>query len=225
MPGMMDTVLNIGLNDEVADGMAKLFDDRRFALDSYRRLIQMFAVVVMGVPDEPFEAELKTIRDSRSVDSENDLLDKDLERIIDRFKEIFSNHVGRDFPADPMDQLTLAIRAVFRSWNGKRAVAYRAAAGIPDDLGTAVNIQAMVFGNMGPGSATGVVVSRNATTGAPRMEGDFLINAQGEDVVAGIRQTSTIEDFSRAMPELNAQLKQYAQKLEQIGRAARRERV
>ncbi len=214
MPGMMDTVLNIGLNDEVAEGMANLFDDRRFALDSYRRLIQMFAVVVMGVPDEPFAAELKTIRESRGADSENDLLDKDLERIVDRFKEIFSNHVGRDFPTDPMDQLTMAVRAVFRSWNGKRAIAYRAAAGIPDDLGTAVNIQAMVFGNMGPESATGVAMSRNATTGAPKMDGDFLMNAQGEDVVAGIRQTSTIEDFGRAMPELNAQLKQYAQKLE-----------
>ncbi|MDK1017851.1 MAG: pyruvate, phosphate dikinase [Actinomycetota bacterium] len=214
MPGMMDTVLNIGLNDDVAHGMAELFDDRHFALDSYRRLIQMFASVVMGVPDEAFETVLRANRRTRDVASNSDLPDDDLERVVEEFKEIFRNHVGRDFPTDPIEQLTMTVRAVFRSWNGKRAIAYRAAAGIPDDLGTAVNVQAMVFGNTGPESATGVVVSRSATTGAPKMVGDFLINAQGEDVVAGIRQTSTIEEFSRVMPELHAELEQHARTLE-----------
>lgn len=214
MPGMMDTILNIGLNDEITDGMARMSNDRRFALDLYRRLIQMFGTVVMGVPDEAFEVTLRAFRDSRDVDSDSELVEEDLERIVDRFKEIFRNHVGNDFPPDPMEQLTMSLQAVFKSWNGNRAKTYREAAGIPHDLGTAVNVQAMVYGNMGPSSATGVVVTRNATTGAPKMTGDFLINSQGEDVVAGIRQTSTIEVLSREMPELHAKLKRHAETLE-----------
>ena len=214
MPGMMDTVLNLGLNDDVTDGMAKIFDNRRFVLDLYRRLIQMFGVVVTGIPDEPFEVVLGAFRESRGVNSDSELFEDDLERIVRRFKEIYRDHAGRDFPSDPMDQLTLAVHAVFASWNGKRAAAYREAAEIPHNLGTAVNVQAMVFGNIGQTSATGVVVTRNATTGAPKMTGDFLINSQGEDVVSGVRQTSTIEVLSREMPELYAQLERHAEMLE-----------
>ena len=214
MPGMMDTVLNIGLNDEVAAGIAEIFDDRPFALDSYRRLIQMFSTVVMGIPDEPFEESLRGFREMRGVDSDSDLLEEDLEAIVERFTRIFRNHTGRDFPTDPTEQLIMAVEAVFRSWNGKRAIAYRAAAGISHDLGTAVNIQTMVFGNLGSDSATGVAVSRNATTGEPTIDGDFLINAQGEDVVAGIRHTSTIEDLGVAMPDLHTELERYSKMLE-----------
>jgi len=214
MPGMMDTVLNIGLNDEVASGIAEIFDDRHFALDSYRRLIQMFSTVVMGIPDEPFEDTLRGFRKMRGVESDGDLFEEDLESIVERFTKVFRNRTGRDFPSDPMEQLTMAVEAVFRSWNGRRAFTYRDAAGISHDLGTAVNVQTMVFGNLGTDSATGVAVSRNATTGEPIMDGDFLVNAQGEDVVAGIRATSTIADFNREMPELHAQLNHYAERLE-----------
>jgi pyruvate,orthophosphate dikinase len=214
MPGMMDTVLNIGMNDEVVKGMIEMFDDTHFVLDSYRRLIQMFATVVMGVREEPFEDALADARLHRGVASDSDLTSEDLEGIVERFKNLVQRFAGRDFPSDPTEQLTMAVEAVFRSWNGKRAFAYRKAAGIPDDLGTAVNVQTMVFGNMGQDSATGVAVSRSATTGEPRLEGDFLINAQGEDVVAGTRQTSTIDDLAREMPALHAELKNYADALE-----------
>jgi pyruvate,orthophosphate dikinase len=214
MPGMMDTVLNLGLNDEVADGIAKIFDDRHFALDSYRRLIQMFSTVVMGIPDVPFEDTLRGFREKRDVENDGDLPVEDLDSIVERFLKVFRNHTGRDFPSDPMEQLTMAVEAVFRSWNGRRAFAYRDAAGISHDLGTAVNVQTMVFGNLGSDSATGVAVSRNATSGEPRIDGDFLMNAQGEDVVAGIRQTSTIEDLDRLMPEQHAELLRFAQILE-----------
>ena len=214
MPGMMDTVLNIGLNDEVTDGMASIFGDRHFALDSYRRLIQMFSTVVMGIPEAPFEEALSAARIARDVISDSDLTETDLEPIVERFKKIFRNHTGRDFPSDPMEQLTMAVAAVFRSWNGKRANAYRKASGIPHDLGTAVNVQTMVFGNLGSNSATGVAVSRNATTGTPSIEGDFLVNAQGEDVVAGIRQTNTIEDLRSEMPEMFDELEQASKMLE-----------
>jgi len=214
MPGMMDTVLNIGLNDEVTDGMASIFGDPHFALDSYRRLIQMFSTVVMGIPEAPFEDALLAARVARDVTSDSDLTESDLEPIVERFKKIFRNHTGRDFPSDPMEQLTMAVAAVFRSWNGKRAFAYRKASGIPNDLGTAVNVQTMVFGNLGSDSATGVAVSRSATTGAPAIEGDFLINAQGEDVVAGIRQTNTIDDLRVEMPEMFNELEQAAKMLE-----------
>jgi pyruvate,orthophosphate dikinase len=214
MPGMMDTVLNIGLNDEVASGIAEIFNDRHFALDSYRRLIQMFSTVVMGIPDEPFEETLREFRERREVDSDSDLSEDDLASIVERFTKIFGNHTGREFPTNPMEQLRMAVEAVFRSWNGRRAFAYRDAAGISHDLGTAVNVQTMVFGNLGPDSATGVAVSRNATTGEPHIDGDFLVNAQGEDVVAGIRPTSTIKDLGNAMPELHAELETYSEMLE-----------
>ena len=214
MPGMMDTVLNIGMNDDVVAGMTEIFNDRRFVLDSYRRLIQMFATVVMGVREEPFEDVLTEYRTLRNVPNDNGLLVSDLEEIVEAFKALVVRFAGRAFPSDPTEQLTMAVEAVFRSWNGKRANDYREAANIPHDLGTAVNVQTMVFGNMGTDSATGVVVSRSATTGEHHLEGDFLINAQGEDVVAGTRRTSGIDELGVAMPELYTELQNYADLLE-----------
>ncbi len=187
MPGMMDTVLNIGLNAQTVEGLATLTGDPRFAWDAYRRLVQMYGTVVLGVRDEPFEHLLAEWRARRRVENDADLEPEDLRTITARFRAIVREQSGREFPDDPMEQLRLATEAVFRSWQGKRAQDYRRAAGIPDDLGTAVNIVAMVFGNMGRGSATGVATTRNVSTGENALEGDYLINAQGEDVVAGIR--------------------------------------
>jgi len=195
MPGMMDTVLNIGLNDDVAEAMAELTGDARFVYDSYRRLIQMFGSVVLDLSDELFEQILEAHRTAAGIDSDSDLSTGDLKEIVVEFKGIATG-----FPSDPFDQLRLASEAVFRSWNGKRAFAYRNAAGIPHNLGTAVNIQTMVFGNMGDDCATGVAMSRNATTGDPNIEGDYLINAQGEDVVAGTRATKPMEQLADEMP-------------------------
>jgi pyruvate,orthophosphate dikinase len=214
MPGMMDTVLDIGMNDSVVDGMTQLFDDKRFVLDSYRRLIQMFATVVMGVREQPFEDILSEYRTRRNVPNDSGLLVQDLEEVVEKFKAIVARFAGRAFPEDPTEQLTMAVEAVFRSWDGKRANDYRRAAGIPNDLGTAVNVQTMVFGNMGMDSATGVAVSRSATTGENQLEGDFLLNAQGEDVVAGTRQTSGIDELGVVMPELYTELQTYADLLE-----------
>ncbi len=214
MPGMMDTVLNIGMNDAVVDGMTQLFDDKRFVLDSYRRLIQMFATVVMGVREQPFEDILSEYRTRRNVPNDSGLLVQDLEDVVEKFKAIVARFAGRAFPEDPTEQLTMAVEAVFRSWDGKRANDYRRAAGIPNDLGTAVNVQTMVFGNMGMDSATGVAVSRSATTGENQLEGDFLVNAQGEDVVAGTRQTSGIDELGVVMPELYSELQTDADLLE-----------
>jgi pyruvate,orthophosphate dikinase len=201
MPGMMDTVLNIGLNDETAAGMIELTGDARFVYDAYRRLVQMFGAVVMGVSDEPFEDILTEFRKKRGVESDSELTADDWEEITVEFKKIFVDHTGQEFPTDPVDQLKLATEAVFKSWNGKRAVDYRNAAGISHDLGTGVNIQTMVFGNMGSDSGTGVATTRNVSTGEDEIEGDYLLNAQGEDVVAGIRLTSPIEQMKKDMPE------------------------
>jgi len=214
MPGMMDTVLNIGMNDEVVEGMTQIFGDRSFVLDSYRRLIQMFATVVMGVREDPFEEVLSEYRTRRNVRNDSGLLVEDLEEIVEKFKALVARFAGRAFPSDPAEQLILAVEAVFRSWDGTRAIDYRNAAGIPHDLGTAVTVQMMVFGNMGTESATGVVVTRSATTGEHRLDGDFLITAQGEDVVAGARHTSPIEELGAVMPELYAELQSYADLLE-----------
>jgi pyruvate,orthophosphate dikinase len=202
MPGMMDTVLNIGLNDETAQGMAELTGDKRFVFDSYRRLVQMFGAVVMGVSDEPFEEVIKAYRKKRSVESDAELLAEDWVEITGKFKEIVREKAGRDFPTDPFEQLRMATEAVFSSWNGKRAVDYRNAAGISHDLGTGVNIQTMVFGNMGDDSGTGVATSRNISVGTKDIEGDYLINAQGEDVVAGIRMTKPIAELKKDMPKV-----------------------
>ncbi len=200
MPGMMDTVLNIGLNDETVQSMIKLTGDPRFVYDSYRRLIQMFGSVVMGVPDEPFEEVITKYRKLRGVVSDADMTADDWKAIGNEFKTIFKRYNRIDFPENPLDQLRLATEAVFKSWNGKRAIDYRNAAKIAHDLGTAVNIQTMVFGNMGDSSATGVAMTRNATTGERKIEGDYLLNAQGEDVVAGIRVTDRVEKLQSDMP-------------------------
>jgi pyruvate,orthophosphate dikinase len=209
MPGMMDTVLNIGLNDEVAAGFTKLTGDEHFVYDSYRRLIQMFGSVVLGLRDELFENVLERHRAEAGVATDPELPVAHLHRIVGEFRTISPR-----FPEDPVEQLQLATEAVFRSWNGKRARDYRTAAGIAHNLGTAVNIQAMVFGNMGDDSGTGVAMSRNATTGEAAIEGDYLTNAQGEDVVAGIRATKPIDALEGEMPEIYAQFADIAGRLE-----------
>ena len=215
MPGMMDTVLNIGLNDAVVEGLIRLTDDPHFGYDSYRRLVQMFGSVVLVVRDEPFEDVLERYRTARNVGSDSDLTADDFKAITAEFRGIVERYAGRAFPDDPKEQLLLAIEAVFRSWNGKRAIDYRNAAGIAHDLGTGVNIQTMVFGNMGSDSATGVAMSRNATTGENHLEGDYLTNAQGEDVVAGIRVTKRMDELEEEMPELYREFASIARRLEE----------
>jgi len=214
MPGMMDTVLNIGLNDATAEGMTGLTGDPRFVYDAYRRLVQMYGTVVLDVADEPFEQVLAEHRSRRKVESDSDLTAEDFRQITAAFKAIVRREAGMDFPTDPAEQLRLAIEAVFKSWNGKRAIDYRNAAKIPHDLGTGVNIVAMVFGNMGHGSGTGVATTRNVTTGEKEIEGDYLTNAQGEDVVAGTRITKPIAELKREMPKVYAQFARVAQNLE-----------
>ncbi len=215
MPGMMDTVLNIGLNDEVAEKMVELTDDPRFVYDSYRRLVQMFGSVVLGISTDPFEYVLEDYRKRSGVTIDAELSADDLRQIVVEFKAIVKRFARQDFPSDPIRQLDLAAEAVFRSWNGKRAIDYRNAAGIAHDLGTGVNIQTMVFGNMGDDSATGVAMSRNATNGENSIEGDFLVNAQGEDVVAGNRATDRIDHLAKVMPEMYEEFAAIAHKLEQ----------
>ncbi|MDH5264484.1 MAG: pyruvate, phosphate dikinase, partial [Betaproteobacteria bacterium] len=214
MPGMMDTVLNIGLNDAVAAGLAKLTGDERFVSDAYRRLVQMFGTVVMGLPDEPFEAVLARHRAAQGIANDADLDAETLRAITAEFKAIVKARARRPFPDDPLEQLRLATEAVFRSWNGKRAIDYRNAAGIAHDLGTAVNIQTMVFGNMGSDSGTGVLTTRNVTTGEATLEGDWLTNAQGEDVVAGTRATKPIAALKTEMPRIHAELARNCRTLE-----------
>jgi len=214
MPGMMDTILNIGMNDEIAASMARLTKRPRFAYDLYRRLVQMFGGVVMGVPDEVFEAVITAQRREAQALNDTELNADAWKAVTSRFKEIILTYTGREFPTDPYEQLQQATEAVFRSWNGKRAIDYRNAAGIAHDLGTAVTIQTMVFGNLGEDSATGVFMSRNATNGAPTLEGDYLINAQGEDVVAGTRATLPIRQLARDMPKMHAELEKIARLLE-----------
>lgn len=214
MPGMMDTVLNIGLNDATVKGMIALTGDERFVYDLYRRLVQMFGNVVMGVPDEAFERVITDARARAGVETDTDLTADDWKAVTQKFMAIFKKYTGRNFPADPFEQLNLAIEAVFKSWNGKRAVDYRNAAGISHDLGTAVNIQTMVFGNLGNDSATGVAMTRNATSGENRIEGDYLANAQGEDVVAGIRLTDDIHKLKEKMPAAYGEFEQTCRMLE-----------
>ncbi len=214
MPGMMDTVLNIGLNDETIQGMIELTGDERFVYDSYRRLVQMFGSVVMGVSDEPFEEVLTKARAQAGVKSDSDLSTEDWKAVTVEFKQIYKRETGLEFPSDPIEQLKLATEAVFKSWNGKRAIDYRNADGIPHDLGTAVNIVTMVFGNMGNDSATGVAMTRDGSTGENHIEGDYLINAQGEDVVAGIRLTKEISELKEEMPDAYNEFAQICEKLE-----------
>ena len=214
MPGMMDTVLNIGLNDETARAMVKLTSDERFVYDAYRRLIQMFGSVVMGIPDDLFEEKIKSARNRSGAKSDAELTAQDWRELTEEFKTIYHRQTTHDFPMNPYEQLKMATTAVFNSWNGKRATSYRNAAGIPQDLGTAVNIVTMVFGNMGADSATGVAMTRSGATGKKILEGDYLINAQGEDVVAGIRQTKDIQTLAQEMPAAFKELNQIAKKLE-----------
>ena len=187
MPGMMDTVLNIGMNDKVVEGLAALTNNPRFAYDSYRRLINMFGDTVMGVDHEHFEQELSQVKAARGVKLDTDLSADDLKEVVHRYKTVYRAHVGSDFPSDPYEQMQLAIEAVFKSWMGDRAIRYRELNEIRGLRGTAVNVQSMVYGNMGDDCATGVAFTRNPSTGENKFYGEFLVNAQGEDVVAGIR--------------------------------------
>ncbi|MBK8028323.1 MAG: pyruvate, phosphate dikinase [Chloroflexi bacterium] len=214
MPGMMDTVLNLGLNDEIAEGMIKLTSDARFVYDAYRRLIQMFGSVVMGIADEPFEDLITEAKQKKGVKSDVDLAAEDWLRLTGEFKKVYAEHIGSDFPQDPYKQLELAIQAVFKSWNGKRAVDYRNAAGIPHNLGTAVNVQTMVFGNMGESSGTGVAFTRNPSNGDKKLFGDYLMNAQGEDVVAGIRTPISISNLAAEKKAVFDQFVDIVSKLE-----------
>ncbi len=214
MPGMMDTVLNIGLNEDTLHGMIDLTGDERFVYDSYRRLIQMFGSVVMGIADDEFEDNITAARESARVETDAELAAEDWKKVVEKFKGIYRHMTGHTFPENPYDQLKMATEAVFKSWNGKRAIDYRNAANIPHDMGTAVNIVAMVFGNMGNDSATGVAMTRDGSTGENVIEGDYLTNAQGEDVVAGIRITKDINELKIEMPVAHAEFERIARLLE-----------
>ncbi len=208
MPGMLDTILNVGLNDRSVQGLAAVTDNERFAWDSYRRLVQMFGNVVEGVAGSRFEDAIAAAKRDAGVDSDASLSADALERLVEEFKGLY------DFPQDPEEQLRRAIRAVFDSWSGERAVSYRRINRIPDDWGTAVNVQQMVFGNKGDNSATGVAFSRDEVTGAPEPSGDFLVNAQGEDVVSGVRTPRDISELAEVMPEAHKQLMEIMRTLE-----------
>jgi len=201
MPGMMDTILNLGLNDQSVEGLAKLTENRRFAMDSYRRFIQMFGDVVLEIPKSNFDKVFDAQKSKKGAKYDVDLTAEDLEEVIIEYKEIVKKHTGNDFPQEPKVQLVEAVKAVFRSWNNDRAILYRKLNGISDTLGTAVNVQSMVFGNMGNTSGTGVAFTRNPSDGTKKIFGEFLVNAQGEDVVAGIRTPLDIEKMAEAFPE------------------------
>lgn len=213
MPGMMDTILNVGLNEETVNGLADATGNRRFALDSYRRLIQMFGNVVLGIDKGEFDGALEDLKTRYGLKHDVDLSEEHLEELIGRYFEIYSKH-NLTFPQDPMEQLKIAIEAVFRSWNSERAIAYREINKIPDDMGTAVNIVTMVFGNMGSNSATGVAFTRDPNTGEKKLFAEYLINAQGEDVVSGIRTPRKIEDMARELPDAFSDLVRCSEILE-----------
>jgi len=214
MPGMMDTVLNLGLNEETMQGLAKLTKDERFALDAYRRFIQMFGKTVMGIDGDKFEHALQEAKKKAGVKTDPELKPQHLRPLVKGFLDIYKDATGKAFPEDPVVQLRAAIEAVFKSWNTDRAKTYRRMERIPDDLGTAVNVQMMVFGNMGRTSGTGVAFTRNPITGKKELYGDYLTNAQGEDVVAGVRDTEPIKALKRHMPKVYAEFEGYARKLE-----------
>lgn len=214
MPGMMDTVLNLGLNDSTAEALVSLTGDPRFVYDAYRRLVQMFGSVVMDIEDEAFEDVLTKTKEKRGVKLDVELNADDWKSVTAQFRKIYTEHVGEDFPQDPFRQLELATEAVFKSWHGKRAVDYRNAAGISHKLGTAVNVQTMVFGNMGQNSGTGVAFTRDPSTGEKKLFGDYLMNAQGEDVVAGIRTPEPIANLANENREVYAQFTEINNKLE-----------
>ena len=214
MPGMMDTVLNLGLNDETVLALQRKTGNGQFAYDSYRRFITMFGEVVLGIDHEKFERILAAKKDALGVKLDNELDTRALKELVDEFKKLVRSESGVDFPQDPRKQLWMAINAVFDSWNNKRAVTYRRLNKIPEDWCTAVNVQSMVFGNMGENSGTGVAFTRNPATGEKRFFGEFLMNAQGEDVVAGIRTPQPIEDLKNAMPEVYDELESIYKRLE-----------
>lgn len=214
MPGMMDTILNLGLNDETVEGLAKLTDNQRFAYDSYRRFIQMFSDVVMEIPKSKFDKVFDEKKAAVGAEFDVDLKADDLKDIIVGFKKIYKEELGKDFPQKPEEQLLEAVKAVFRSWNTERAILYRKLNDISDDLGTAVNVQSMVFGNMGDTSGTGVAFTRSAVDGNKEIFGEFLVNAQGEDVVAGIRTPKPIAEMADAFPEVYKDFERIAQILE-----------
>ena len=214
MPGMLDTVLNIGMNDEIAEAVAVATGNARFALDAWRRLLQMFGTVVLGIDDAPFENALTAARDAAGVQTDSELDEAGLRKVVAAFKAAVVDATGSPFPSDPYRQLELATEAVFKSWNGKRAHDYRNAAGIAHDLGTAVNIQTMVFGNKGPRSGTGVLTTRNVSDGEPVLEGDYLLNAQGEDVVSGTRDPRPIAEMQHDFPRLWKELRRHCRTLE-----------
>src|SRR3954464_14118024 len=214
MPGMMDTVLNLGLNDESVEGLAQATDNDWFAWDSYRRFVQMFGNVCRGVPGEKLEAAIKAQKVKAGVELDTELSVDDLKALVDAFKQLYREQTDEEFPQEPRDQLEQAIRAVFDSWMGERAVSYRRINHLPDEWGTAVNVQQMVFGNKGDDSGTGVVFSRDERTGEPKLSGDFLVNAQGEDVVSGVRTPRDIDELESVMPEAYATLKEILRQLE-----------
>lgn len=214
MPGMMDTILNLGLNDISVVGLAKKTGNERFAYDSYRRFIQMFSDVVLSVPKYLFENVLEDAKEDNGFENDTDLDIDHLKAIVESYKKIYKSEVGEDFPQDPYIQLNMAVDAVFRSWNNARAITYRNIHSIPHNMGTAVSVQSMVFGNMGNDSGTGVAFSRNPATGEKKLYGEFLINAQGEDVVAGIRTPQSIEELGQVMPEIYQQFRNITEKLE-----------
>ncbi|MFQ6068886.1 MAG: pyruvate, phosphate dikinase [Candidatus Aminicenantales bacterium] len=214
MPGMMDTVLNLGLNDATLEGMVKKSGNRRFALDCYRRLIHMFGDVVLGITKSKFETILEAKKKEQKVKYDHELSDKALEEVIAEYKALVKKETGREFPQNVIEQLLLAVAAVFNSWNNPRAVTYRRLNHIPEDLGTAVNIQLMVFGNFGDKSATGVGFTRNPATGKKELYGEYLLNAQGEDVVAGVRTPTPLKEMKKELPSVYEELEQITTRLE-----------
>jgi pyruvate,orthophosphate dikinase len=215
MPGMMDTILNLGLNDEATEGLAKRTENPRFAFDSYRRLIQMFGEVVEGIDGHRFESALSSLKQQRGVQHDTDLSADDLRELVETFKQIYREEAGSDFAVDARGQLLRAVRAVFESWDTPRAQVYRRAHEIPEDLGTAVNVVQMVFGNKGDRSGTGVAFTRDPSTGESGLYGEFLANAQGEDVVAGIRTPQPIETMHDSLPKAFDQLVDTMRRLEE----------
>ncbi|MBW3554529.1 MAG: pyruvate, phosphate dikinase [Gemmatimonadetes bacterium] len=214
MPGMMDTILNLGLNDATVEALARGADDARFAWDSYRRFVQMYGNVVLGVPNAAFEELLRERRDARGVEDDTGLTADDLRALVPEYKEMIAERTGVTFPEEPEEQLWGAVRAVFDSWDNDRAVAYRRHEGIPDDFGTAVTVMAMVYGNMGETSGTGVAFTRDPSTGEKRFFGEFLLNAQGEDVVSGIRTPVSISQMADLLPDAYADLLDIQERLE-----------
>ncbi len=215
MPGMMDTILNLGLTDVSVEGMAKKTNNSRFAYDSYRRFIQMFGDVVLSIPKYKFDYALDDIKEKSNYKFDTELTTDDLKGLVKEFKKIYREETHTDFPQEPEKQLLMAVEAVFRSWNNARAITYRNLYDISHDIGTAVNVQSMVFGNMGDTSGTGVAFTRNPSTGERKVFGEFLMNAQGEDVVAGIRTPLTIDKLNEIMPEIYKEFMEIAHTLEQ----------